>query len=157
MYQQLKQKMQEIKNLDNMQSLMVWDMETYMPVNASEDRGEMLSTLAKIRYDKFTHDELYSIVEELSGDSSIDEIQKKNVNIIRDDIRKTRKIPSSLVQDLASQESRTNSAWKQAREEENFSIFAEEFKKFLDLRKKEAEYVGYRENIYDYFIDKFDP
>lgn len=31
MYEELVRKLKEIKNLDNMQALATWDMETYMP------------------------------------------------------------------------------------------------------------------------------
>ncbi|MBS8122301.1 carboxypeptidase M32 [Candidatus Vampirococcus lugosii] len=157
MYQKLIENMKELKNLGNMQAILIWDMETYMPKLASNDRGEVLASLAKIEHEKLIDENLFSLIKDLKKDKNLDKKQSQNVNIIYNDIQKIRKLPSKLVQDIAIQEARTSSAWKKARDEENFDIFAEEFEKFLKLRKEQAEYIGYENNIYDFFIDKFDP
>ncbi|UFX82693.1 carboxypeptidase M32 [Candidatus Absconditicoccus praedator] len=157
MYEELVKKLREIRNLDNMQALATWDKETYMPSGASDDRGEMLATLTKIKFEKFTEKNLYDLVNKLLDNQDLEDIQKKNLTVIKEDIEKINKLSSQLLEKIALQKTKTNTAWKKARQEEDFSIFAKEFQKLLDLRLEEANLVGYEDNLYDYFLHEFDP
>lgn len=157
MYEELLKKLREIKNLDNMEALATWDMETYMPSWASDDRWQMLATLAKIRFEKLSDKELYDLVNKLLDNQELEDLQKKNLIVIKEDIEKINKLSSQLLEKIALQQTKTNTAWKKAREQEDFSIFAKEFQKLLDLRLEEANCVGYENDIYDYFLNNFDP
>ncbi len=48
-------------------------------------------------------------------------------------------------------------AWAQARAASDFSIFQPHLEKIIRLKRKEAEYVGYKESPYDALIDEYEP
>lgn len=117
----------------------------------------MLATLTKIKFEKLTDKNLYDLVNKLLETQDLEEIQKKNLTVIKEDIEKINKLSSQLLEKIALQKTKTNTAWKKARQQEDFSIFAREFQKLLDLRLEEANLVGYQDDLYDYFLDGFDP
>jgi carboxypeptidase Taq len=47
--------------------------------------------------------------------------------------------------------------WAQARSESNFDLFEPYLKKIIDLKIREAEYLGYTDRIYDPLLDQYEP
>jgi carboxypeptidase Taq len=46
--------------------LLGWDQQTYMPKGGAEDRGNTISTLSRMSHEKFTSEEMGSLIEELT-------------------------------------------------------------------------------------------
>jgi len=75
----LKSLLAEVTDLENIESLLSWDQQTYMPAGGAEARGHQLATTSSITHEKFTGDEIGYLLDDLEkefegGDPESDEI-----------------------------------------------------------------------------------
>jgi carboxypeptidase Taq len=72
---------------------------------------------------------------------------------------RARKLPPSLVEELAKTAVLGQHAWAEARAKSQFNIFEPYLAKTLDLKRKEAECVGYAKtgNPYDALVEDYEP
>jgi len=91
---------------------------------------------------------------------SLDEVQRRNLYLIRKDYDEKTKLPESLVEAISRQEVIAYQAWHRAKGARDFSIFKPELERMLELKKEWAnlllEVKGVK-NTYDALIDAFEP
>ena len=78
--EQLKSLLAEVADLEHVQELLGWDQQTYMPQGAAESRGNQLATLGKLSHQKFTSDEIGTLLGDLEkefegADPDLDEVR----------------------------------------------------------------------------------
>jgi carboxypeptidase Taq len=141
-------------------SVLNWDQEIYMPHGAAEARAEQIATLSALLHQMNTAPDYRAMIEELKNDSTngtLDDWQKAAVRESARSQDLALKLPEEHVRELSRVESLAQHAWKQARAESNFSIFAPLLKQLVELKRREADYYGFKENRYDALIDLFEP
>ena len=72
-------------------------------------------------------------------------------------VDKKTKLPRSLVEELARTAVLGQSAWEQARRENNFAHFQPWLAKTFELKRQQAEALGYRQSPYDALLDDYEP
>jgi carboxypeptidase Taq len=77
--------------------------------------------------------------------------------VTRRDYERAVCVPSSLVAELSEATSKAKQAWKQAREADDFSIFAPHLETLVDLSVEKAEAIGYDDEPYDALLEEFEP
>ena len=75
----------------------------------------------------------------------------------RRDYDRARKLPASLVEELARAEVLGQQAWGEARKKSDFPAFRPWLEKILELKRQEADCVGYASDPYDALLDQFEP
>lgn len=144
--------------LEGISRLLGWDQETYMPKDAVEMRGEQLKLLAElthaIRTGKEFEKELKALKKDQTGLSSA---QKAAVKVFQHDFDREKKLPSEFVQEFVQHTSGSIVQWQKAKAKSDFSLFMPSLKKTIDLVRKKAEFIGYKEHPYDALIDEFEP
>ena len=53
--------------------------------------------------------------------------------------------------------SETYQAWTEARTKKSFSVYQEQLDKLIQLKKEEAERIGFNGHIYDALLEEFEP
>ena len=156
----LKSKLAEISDLNGAASVLGWDQQTYMPPGGAAARAEQLGTLVKLAHEKLVSDQLGTLLEAageevtgLSGDS--DEVCL--IRVARRDYDNARKVPSTLVAELARAASLGLEVWVNARETADFASFKPALQKILDLHRELARCLGYDEQLYDALLDQYEP
>ena len=150
----------EVMDLRAAASVLSWDQETYMPPGAVEARASQISTIQSLAHEKFTSDEVGSLLEDLASvvaDMDAHSDEAALVRVIRRDFEKARKLPGSLVARLAQSVSRAKQAWKEAREDDNFGHFEPHLQTLIALNIEKAEAYGYEDRIYDALLDEYEP
>ncbi len=66
-------------------------------------------------------------------------------------------MPRSLVEELARTAVLGQSAWEQARRENDFAQFRPWLAKTFELKRQQAEALGYRQSPYDALLDDYEP
>ena len=66
-------------------------------------------------------------------------------------------MPQSLVEELARTAVFGQSAWEQARRENDFAHFLPWLAKTFELKRQQAEALGYRQSPYDALLDDYEP
>ena len=142
----------EVSDLEEAARVLFWDMETYIPEAGFEGRGRILATLQKRSHDLFASDQMARLLDSASSavaslDHDSDEASLVRVTL-RDHIRE-RRIPSQLVGEIAEATSAAAPAWREAREHDDFAVFAPHLQKTVDLSRRKAEAIGYEDRPYD--------
>lgn len=160
-YCELTRTAREIGLLESIGSLLSWDEQSLLPPMATEFRADQLSLVARMHHEQFTSakiDELLRQVEtsELVKDPESD--AAANAREIRRSYDRARKLPTSLVEELAKTAVLAQHAWAEARSKSHFAAFEPWLSKTLDLKRQEAKCVGYSSgNPYDALLDTYEP
>lgn len=149
--------LQKAADLHSAAAVLEWDQETYMPAKGAEFRGRQLATLAAQAHDILTSPRLEDVLAALSGRDDLTDEQKANVRISVKDMEKNKKLPSSFVEALSKQSSECFNAWIQARQKNDYSIFAPSLMKMIQLKQEQARLYGYTGHPYDALLDDYEP
>jgi carboxypeptidase Taq len=150
----------EVADLRSTASLLSWDQETYMPPGGAEARAQQISTIRKLAHERFTTDELGTLLDELESPAADLEPHSREaamVRVIRRDYDKATMLSSELVARLATAVSRGKEAWRAARQSDRFATFAPHLERLVDLNVEKAEAYGYEHDIYDALLDDYEP
>jgi len=159
-YDDLIAELREIYNLKGIERLLWWDQQTYMPPKGSQDRSLQMATLSTTIHSWMTSKRMGTFIEELQKESvqeGLSAEQKANVRETAWEYHRAVAVPSELVKELAKTKTGATQDWAKARERKDWSIFKPHVEKLLDLKKQEAEYIGYEEHPYDALMDAFEP
>jgi carboxypeptidase Taq len=133
-----------------------WDQETYLPKNGNDARGRQIATLNELAHEKFTDEKFGELLNELSAQENLSDKEKRNVQLSLEDFNKNKKLPSSFVRQMSEAVNKSFHAWIQARKENNFTIFENPLQDIINLKKKEAELLGYEKHPYDALMNDYD-
>jgi carboxypeptidase Taq len=137
-----------------------WDQEVNMPKKGQEIRGEVNALLSADLHRRFTSDEFVNLVKKLHESKVFEGLSKDDQIIVREtwkDVEKSLKIPVELVEEFAKLTTQAFAAWVDAREKSDFKIFKPYLEKIVELNKRQAELIGYKESPYDALLDDYEP
>ena len=159
-FEQLRERLGQIADIQAAQAVLSWDQETYMPAGGGEARAHQLATLGRIGHEMFTDDTIGSLIEAAAADVSEldpDSDEARIVQVTRRDRDKAVRVPASLVADLARATALAQQAWAEARTQNDFASFRPHLERVLDLTLQKAEALGYQESPYDALLDEYEP
>lgn len=146
--------------LASVESLLGWDERCLLPAGAGEFRAEQMSLLAGMVHDRQTDPALGSWLNELSASSLARDSASDSATTIRQLKRqfdKKTKLPKSLVEELTRTAVMGQQAWQTARKNNDFPSFAPLLERTLELKRRQAQAIGYTESPYDALLDDFEP
>jgi carboxypeptidase Taq len=155
-YEAYKNHLQKVNDLTYAGSVLSWDQQTYMPKNGAQARGQQVATLQTLAHEFFVDEKFGKLLEELAQDSSLSEDEKTNVRITRKDYLRKKKYPHAFVEEHARVCADAFSAWHSARSQNNFSLFEPTLKKIVDLKRQEAEFLGYTHHPYEALLEDYE-
>ena len=141
------EKYKPIWALDHVQSLLEWDMETYMPIGASKPRGFAKAQTALIKQQRML--ELAGHVSKAEKLGDLNDYEKGILRVIKHDLDYYMKIPPKLLEDLRSISTEATVVWREARRKSDFPMFKGYLEKIVDLKKQEADKLGYKGHPYN--------
>ncbi len=157
LYQKLMEISHQMVVLEQISGLLGWDAETMMPKKAVEQRGGMMAFLSKLEHEMTTDPELGKLISELEKIDSFNEIEKRNIYLMRRNYDQKTKIPVELVVERAKLSMTAVDVWKKARAENDWNIFAPYLEKQIEINKKIANYLDPDKDPYDVLLDLFEP
>ena len=150
-------KMQKIADLGYSIAVLNWDQEVYLPKKSTKYRAQQIATLSGLSHEFFVEEELGDILNELSDSNTLDERQAANIRESLKDYRLEKKYPTEFVVNMAKTTSLAATAWKDAREKNDFKLFEKDLHSIIDLKREETELLGYEDHPYDCLLDRFEP
>jgi len=162
-YKKLMEKAKNLLVLQSAEYIIHWDMETMMPPKAIKLRSQQLSLLSRIEHRMSTDPEIGTLLQEITRRpqyDKLDEIEKRNVYLIKKNYDEQTRLPEDLVAEIAKQRAITVDVWKKAKAAKDFSMFRPELEKLVELEKKAAEIlmeVKETATPYDALIDIYEP
>lgn len=157
---ELKTKLAEVDDLSKAASILGWDQQAYMPPGGAPARASQLATLSRLAHEKFTDERVGRLLYELSKatrDLPYDDDTASLVRVLKRDYEKAARLPSTFVAELAEASGLGTTAWAQARAANDWHGFESHLQHMIDLKRREAEYVGYHDKVYDGLLDGYEP
>lgn len=156
-YEQLREHMRRISHYQHAIALMHWDMEVTMPSGGIQTRSEAVAELAAHAHNLFVSDTTRQLLETLlEHRDKLNEHQRRNVEVLWDDYQRAVRLPESFVREEAQTTSLAFKAWQEAKEKNEFVRFQPLLEKIVDLKRKEADLIGYEEHPYDALLQSYD-
>lgn len=137
-------------------AMMDWDQQTYMPPGGAEARAHQTGSLMGLRHEIFTADETGTLVDKAAKEVAPDSDDAAMLRVFKRDFDLATKIPTALVEEKTRLASVAHEDWILARKENNFAGFAPTLEKMFDIARQEAEYLGYKDEIYDALLDQYE-
>jgi carboxypeptidase Taq len=159
-YEELLQRVRDEATLASIEALLEWDEETSMPAGAVEGRSEQLALLAGLLHERGTDPRLGELLDRLEGSPLLaDSASPAAVNVreLRRDYERFVRLPRKLVQDLARSTAVAQRAWSTARQTADFDHFRPHLERIVELKRAEAQCVGYAREPYDALIEDYEP
>lgn len=156
LYSLYKEKMRKIADVKHATAVLQWDQETYLPQKGATFRGQQISTLSQIAHSLFNDDVLGATIKELHTREDLTIEEKRNVQLTLEDYEKNKKYTSEFVRRLAEQTNKTYHTWIESRKQNSFSVFEKDLKLLVDLKKQEADLLGYKEHPYDSLLNEYE-
>jgi carboxypeptidase Taq len=156
LYQNYVSKMARIADVRNAAALLQWDQETYLPPKGALLRGQQISTLAELSHQLFSEEDLGGLLLTLSGKDDLTPAQKRNVSLTLEDYNKNKKYSPKLVRDLSDAVNKAFHAWVEARKQNTFTLFQPALDTLVQLKKEEAEVLGYQQHRYDALLNEYE-
>ena len=156
LYEQYVAVMQKVADLKYASALLQWDQETYMPPKGAVARGRQIATLSETAHQFFTNPGNDDLMKELLSRSELSDTQRKNVKLSHEDYIKQNKYDSAFVRKMAETVNKSFHSWLEARKANDFRIFAPNLSALIELKKQEAELLGYDQHPYDALLNEHD-
>lgn len=156
LYQQYQETLQKIADVKYASAVLQWDQETYIPPKGGEIRGRQIATLSQIAHEQFTAESVGNLLQQLQEADNLSAEEQKNVQLSWYDYNKAKKLPAGFVREMSEAVNKSFYAWLQARKENNFSIFEQPLHRIVELKKQEADLLGYQKHPYDALMNDYD-
>ncbi|MDO5350275.1 MAG: carboxypeptidase M32 [Lachnospiraceae bacterium] len=144
-----------------MQSALVlfeWDDATLAPKQAGQLTGNVISILSGEYFQAVNNDEVKALVKECRKDSTLTQLEAAQVRELSEELDKLDCIPKEEYQAFARLTSEAVRVWTEAKEQDDFDLFAPTLKKVIQYQKK---FAGYRakdgEKKYDVMLHDYEP
>ncbi len=157
LYQHYKTAMTKIADIKYSIAVLGWDQECYQPKKGANFRAQQIGTLSGIAHDLFVDDKLGEILSKLKSSTDLSELQNRNIEETFKDYTREKKYPTSFVEKIAQVTSQTYQSWLKAREENNFKIYSPMLATMIDMKREEAEILGYENHPYNALLDLYEP
>lgn len=156
-YESLVQHSRELTWTAGLQALLEWDQEVNMPPAGAQSHSEMSGIIARIVHRKAVDERVGGWLEAAALKTDWPLVQAANIREWKRDYSKARKLPEEFVKKQAEVTARAYHVWRDARETDDFGVFAPTLAVVVDLAKQEADYYGWKDERYDALLDLFEP
>ena len=156
LHDQYKTVMQKIADVKYSGAVLQWDQETYIPKKGGEIRGRQIATLTEIAHEMFTDDKLGALLNELMNVQNLSIREKRNVELTLDDYNRNKKLSSAFVRKMSEAVNKSFYSWLSARKENSFSVFENPLDDLIQLKKQEADLLGYETHPYNALMNDYE-
>jgi carboxypeptidase Taq len=156
LYSSYKTKMQKIADVKYASAVLEWDQETYMPPNGSVHRGRQIATLNEIAHSFLTDEQLGSLLMDLNSSAGLTAEEKRNAELSLEDYQRNRKLTPAFVRKISEAVHAAYHAWVKARKAKAGTIFLEPLEQLIELKKQQADMLGYKGHPYDALMNEYD-
>ncbi len=160
LFSRFKEELAQIYHIGSALAVLNWDREVYMPPKGVSQRAVTVSNLAGILHQKFISPEFEKILKDVKKEMDRGNLSDEEAGVVREirrDFERSKKIPTEFIKELAKTCSEAHDVWAKARKKSEFKKFLPYLKKIVELKREEADLVGYDNSPYDALLDVYEP
>jgi carboxypeptidase Taq len=156
LYNEYSEKLKRIADIKYASAVLQWDQETYLPPKGAEARSRQLATLNELAHQLTTDKSLERLLKELKGKDDLNFKEKRNIELTWEEYEKQQKFSSSFIRKMSEAVSAAFYSWIAARRQNDFRIYEPALSKLVDLKREEANILGFNDHPYDALLDQFE-
>jgi len=145
------EKLKDIWAIEHALSLLTWDLETYIVKDGTVPRGEARARLSRLRRRM-----LLELREELKHFSPKDDKDSGLLRILEREYRYYDAVPEELEMKLNKITTEATVAWRNAKNNNDFTIFSPYLESILEIEREIADRLGYRDHPYSALLDLYE-
>ena len=131
-----------------------------MPPGGAQARAEQLATISRLAHEMFTSPATEALLAAAEAtqdglDAASDEAAL--LRVTRRDLNRARKLPPEFVAERARAASQSVEIWRRARPANDLRAFLPSLERMIELARRTADYLGYKEHPYDALLDLYEP
>ena len=153
-FQDLMAFQKETEALGQIMGRLGWDQETMMPPGAAEQRAEEMAALDGVLHARRIDPR---IGDWLAAATPSDEVEARQLELVRRRFEKTQKIPANLSTALARTTSLAHRIWAEARATNDVAMFMPKLAEVVDLAREKASALATNGALYDALLDDYEP
>ena len=142
--------------LGHFSGLGYWDLETYMPQDGVEARGEALSKIESLSQKLFLDKDFVKQIKECAKIEDLNDYEKGIVRLLERKLKFYESLPAAFLEEFVRTASESTNIWRKAKDTNNFSLFEPYLQKIVELSRQKAKYLGYKEHPYDALLDDYE-
>ncbi len=150
----------QIKQYEEILGLVYWDMRTGAPRKGVEQRSEAVGALSAETFKLSTSEEMGELLQQLNKpeqSAELGEIDRRLVEETTKDYERNRRIPPDMYREYVVLTSQSESAWEEAKANDDFANFVPYLEKIIDFNRKFIELWGVKTTPYDTLLDMYEP
>ena len=141
--------------LRSAESLLGWDLEVNMPPKASTSRGVVLGEVSMLIQKQM--EEMYPPLEKAEAEKQdLNDYERGVVRILNRKKKFYTKIPPALLEEESKVVAEASVVWREARKKSDFKAFKPYLEKNIELKRQEAEKLGYERHPYNALLDQYE-
>lgn len=152
----LKERFYDIDALNCATAIFDWDQQCFMPQGGAEARSHHTSILGRMAHEALTADATARLIEDATKEAKPESLEAALVRVARRRFDLATKIPASLVEEKLRLAATGHEVWVAARKANDFRSFAPTLERMVEICRKEAECLGYKDHIYDALLDQYE-
>lgn len=159
-YNAFLERMGEVNDLLNAESILKWDARTMMPPGGAETRAKQLATLTVMTRNHLVDDETRRLLDSAEAETQSlpeDSVERTMCAHVREAIDYHLRIPAELLHRRTEVGSIGQHIWAKARAESDYEAFKPVMTQTVQLNQEMAECIGYEEHPYDALMYRFEP
>jgi carboxypeptidase Taq len=159
-YDKLCRFVHETALLQSTEALLGWDERCLLPPAAADFRAEQMTLLSGLIHQRQTDRRLGEWLAELTeGPLAADPASETGTTIrqLKRQYDKKTRLPQSLVEELTRTSVLGQQVWQTSRQADDYASFAPLLEKTIELKREQAQAIGYAESLYDALLDDFEP
>ncbi|MFN6339167.1 MAG: carboxypeptidase M32 [Cyanobacteriota bacterium] len=139
-FHQLQLHLRQTRLLGSISSALYYDQNTVMPAAGAPWRGEQLALLAAQLHERQSGEAYAELVSaaEAELDGKAEPRRRRNLELLRLELERQRRLDPELVTALSVAQSRGNAVWQDARARNDFAAFAPALRELIQLRRRQA-------------------
>lgn len=161
LYSEVCQRSRRITALSTVNEALGWDERTHLPPAGGDYRAEQSTLLAGLLHQEWIDPKFGEQLDELKGALGDGGDSHDDMAVVVRRLKRQRdkrvKLPQTLVEELARAAILGQQAWQEAREKDNFPAFQPRLERMIELKRQQAEALGYPQCPYDALLDEFEP
>ncbi len=134
--------------------ILSWDQQVMMPPAGTPARSKQSAVLSTLRHELLTEEDLSGWLDEFAEATGE---QGAIVREVKREHERAKRVPESLVERLSEASSEALPVWEQAKEESNFSLFADSLEELVELRREYAAAIDPDRDPYEVLVEEYEP
>lgn len=155
-----KQLISKMKSYNEAIGLMYWDLRTGAPKKSVEQRSQVIGTLSTDVFKMIVSDEMKEYLDVLLDPQHAAQVDRITIGMAKEAKKvydRAVKIPPDQYKEFVILTSQSESAWEEARNSSDFSLFQPYLQKVVDFQREFIEYWGYEGHPYNTLLDQYEP